>query len=112
VQDWIRQAPVWLDILAAPDIDDAALQTLDPGERAAISLGLFLKADLILVDERKGSAVALTKGFETTGTLGILDLAARRGLVDLKTALDRLKRTNFRYRQSILDALLGKRETE
>jgi predicted nucleic acid-binding protein len=45
---------------------------------------------------------------EVTGTLGVLDLAADRGLVDLVDVLDRLKRTNFRYRQGLFDALLKK----
>ena len=50
----------------------------------------------------------LNKGFEVTGTLGVLDLAAERGLVDLVDVFDRLKRTNFRYRQGLVDALLKK----
>ena len=53
--------------------------------------------------------MAVNKGFETTGTLGILDLAAERGLIDLEEAVDRLKQTNFRYRQEIIDALLNRR---
>jgi len=40
------------------------------------------------------------------GTLGVLALAARRGLVDLADAFARLKRTKFRYRPTIMDALL------
>ena len=50
----------------------------------------------------------LNKGFEVTGTLGVLDLAAERVLVGLVDAFDRLKLTNFRYRQGLLDALLKK----
>lgn len=69
---------------------------------------MALKADLILIDERRGSAVAISKGFETTGTLGILDLAARLGLIDLRDAMERLKGTNFRYRQQIIDQILSK----
>jgi predicted nucleic acid-binding protein len=41
-----------------------------------------------------------------TGTLGVLDLAARLGLLNLADAFARLKRTNFRYRQELLDGLL------
>jgi len=91
-------------------IDDAALQPLGAGERAAITLALSLHADLILIDERKGTAVALGKGFEVTGTLGVLGLAARRGLVDLADSFTRLKRTSFRYRQEIMDELLNQQE--
>jgi predicted nucleic acid-binding protein len=63
---------------------------------------------LILIDERKGAAVALTKGFEVTGTLGVLDLAASRGLVNLRDALDLLTRTNFRCRPELIATLLAK----
>jgi predicted nucleic acid-binding protein len=95
-----------MEVTPVNAIDDAALQPLGAGERAAITLALSLHADLILIDERKGTTVALSKGFEVTGTLGVLRLAARRDLVDLARTFTRLKRTNFRYRQEILAALL------
>jgi len=86
--------------------DDAALQSLDEGERAAISLAELLRADLILMDDRKGTSAALNKGFLVTGTLGVLDLASRRGIVNLTEAFARLKATNFRYPPEIMAALL------
>ncbi|MBI4904362.1 MAG: DUF3368 domain-containing protein [Acidobacteria bacterium] len=106
VQSWMKEPPAWLKVMDVAESLDPALMVLDVGERSAIALGMVLKADLILIDERKGNAVALSKGFETTGTLGILDLAAKRGMIDLRDAVDRLKRTNFRYRQEIIDRLL------
>jgi predicted nucleic acid-binding protein len=106
VREWVADLPAWVEVTPVNAIDDDALQLLGAGERAAITLALSLHADLILIDERKGTTVALSKGFEVTGTLGVLRLAARRGLVDLAEAFTRLKRTNFRYRQEILDALL------
>ena len=108
VRAWIEDLPEWVKVLTAPESDDPILGKLDPGERAAIALGLSLKADLTLIDERKGTAAALTKGFEVTGTLGVLDLAATRGLVNLRDALDRLTRTNFLYRPELIAALLTK----
>ena len=110
VRTWMEQPPAWLEIVPVTEIDDPALSALDPGEKSAIALGLSVKADLILIDERKGAAVAASKGFEVTGTLGILDLAAERGWVDLKAAFDRLTRTNFRYRPELLTALLKKHD--
>ena len=89
-------------------VDDPALLSLGAGERAAIALAMSLPADLILIDERKGTTAALSKDLDVTGTLGVLDLAARRGLGDLADAWARLKRTNFRYRQELFDALLRK----
>ena len=110
VRDWIASLPAWAEVTPVEGIDDRALHPLGAGERAAITLALFLRADLVLIDERKGTNVALGKGFEVTGTLGILGLAARRGLVDLADSFTRLKRTNFRYRQETLDAILGQEE--
>jgi predicted nucleic acid-binding protein len=86
--------------------DDAALRPLGAGERAAIALALSIHADLVLIDERKGTQAALNKGLDVTGTLGILQRAAKRGLLNLADAFDRLKRTNFRYQQKIMDKLL------
>jgi predicted nucleic acid-binding protein len=108
VRAWLEAAPAWLDMREAATTDEPDLMGLDIGERSAIVLGITLKADLILIDERRGARVALRKGFETTGTLGILDLAAHNGLIDLADAIEGLKNTNFRYRQEIIDAMLSR----
>jgi len=76
--------------------DDASLKGIDAGEMAAIQLAAYLHADLLLMDDRKGVSAAERKGLRVTGTLGILDLAARRGLIDLPATIDRLRETNFR----------------
>ena len=59
------------------------------------------------MDDRAGVAVAYRQGLTVTGTLGVLDLAARRRLIDLGWAFARLKATNFRCRPEIMDALLA-----
>ena len=110
VREWVALLPAWVEVVSVEALDDAALLPLGAGERAAITLALSMHADLILIDERKGTHVALNKGFEVAGTLGVLALAARRGLVDLADSFDRLKRTNFRYRQEIMDLLLVQQE--
>ena len=89
------------------EVEDISLKTLGAGERAAIALASSIGADLILIDERKGTAAALARGFDVTGTLGILRLAAQESLIDIADTLDRLKGTNFRYRQEMIDDLLN-----
>jgi predicted nucleic acid-binding protein len=76
-------------------------------ERAALGLAASLAADLVLMDDRAGVRVARRKGFRVIGTLRILELGARRGLIDLPDAFERIKRTNFRYRQEVMDELLA-----
>ena len=96
VRDWIARAPSWLDLRPAhPGADDVAVAKLDEGERAAIAVALAVKAELVLMDDREGVGIARGRGLAVTGTLGVLDLAARRGLIDLAAAFERLKATTF-----------------
>jgi predicted nucleic acid-binding protein len=48
------------------------------------------------------------QGLRVTGTLGLLDLAAERGLIDFAGAIRALKSTSFRRPEALLEALLNK----
>jgi predicted nucleic acid-binding protein len=112
LREWSLSKPDWLSIADAVVFSDPETALLDDGERAAIALAESIRADLLLMDERKGVRVSLRKGFEVIGTLGILDLAARRGLIDLADCFARLKATNFRYRAEMLEGLLARYRME
>jgi predicted nucleic acid-binding protein len=110
VQQWIADPPTWAEV--RPTIKfivtpDPSHQKLDPGEEDAIALAVELHADLILIDDRDGVLAARSKGFRVAGTLGILSMAAEHGLVDLVEAFERIKQTNFHYRQETMDQLLA-----
>jgi predicted nucleic acid-binding protein len=53
VRSWMSKKPDWLEVSAVDPPDDPSLRALDDGERSAISLGLSVSADLILIDDRK-----------------------------------------------------------
>jgi len=109
VRAWMDSRPTWLHVVPTPDIpDDLRLPPLDAGERAAIALALSLHLDLILVDERAGAAAARAKGLTVMGTLGVLDRAAQRGLLNLPDAIAALQATNFHVRRDLLDMLLAR----
>lgn len=70
-----------------------------------------VKADGILMDDRAGVVAARALGFAVVGTLGVLDAAARRGLVDLAEALERLRKTTFRRTEELFDAMLKRHKS-
>jgi predicted nucleic acid-binding protein len=66
---------------------------LDPGETAALALAVEIHADAVLLDERRGHAVALQLGLRTVGILGLLVQAKSAGLLPaVAPILDALRR--------------------
>ncbi|MGZ3391345.1 MAG: hypothetical protein ACXVCF_17365 [Isosphaeraceae bacterium] len=55
-----------------------------------------LKAEKLLIDEKRGRKVAKEMGFEIAGTLAVLQEAAVRELIDIDQAVTKLKATNYR----------------
>lgn len=108
VRGWLDTTPDWLESRVAADIP-SELRQLGPGEREAIVLAESVDDGLVLLDERKARGMARQRGLAVTGTLGVLDLAAARGLVDRADAFEQLARTNFRGSPRLLRSLLNKR---
>lgn len=97
VADWFSNLPDWIEVRPAVGFPDSALADLDPGEREAIQLAQEQRADLLLIDERRGRLEARRRGLATTGTLGVLLAAAEKGLIDAAATYERLTtKTNFR----------------
>lgn len=106
IKRFVARVPAWLEIRPAPEID-TALRPLDSGEQEVIALALATNADSVLIDERRGRQAARERGLRVSGTLGMLRLAADRGLVRLAEALDRLQTTNFRGTPKLFNGLRG-----
>jgi predicted nucleic acid-binding protein len=105
IRKWVMSNPNWLEYreVATTPSD---LQQLDAGEREAIVLALATTTALILLDEKKGRQTARDRGLAVTGTLGVIDLAARRGLIGLADAVRRLERTSFRASPQLIRAII------
>lgn len=107
VREWIAALPRWVEVRRATTRPADDLVGLDAGEAAAICLASELIAELTLIDERAGVAVARRRGLKVTGTLGILLMAAERGLVDPAETVARLRQTNFHCTEALYSQLLG-----
>jgi predicted nucleic acid-binding protein len=102
VRGWASRLPEWIDIGVNASAPDPTLTYLDSGEREAIQMAQERKARLLLIDERKGTAEALRRGLETTGTLGVLLAAAEVEMLDPVLLYGRLIRdTNFRMTNAL-----------
>ena len=98
-----RLPPAWLRIQSP---QHTLMLGLDRGETDAISLAVEISASAILIDERKGRTKAHDLGVTTFGTLGLLEVAAKRGKVDLQKSLAKLQETNFRVSADLLQSAL------
>jgi len=106
VRDFMAGSPGWLKIQAPALIE--TIPEIHEGEQAAISLAIELKADLLLIDEMDGRTAALARNLAITGTIGILERAADRGLLDLGDAFARIKKTDFWISERLLDSELDR----
>lgn len=76
------ERPVWFEVVALPSPPSPLLQAyLDEGEAAVIALALELNITRVVIDERRGRAVARTMGLEVTGSIGVLLRAKQEGLL-------------------------------
>ena len=80
---------------------------LDAGETAAIALAAEVQAGRLIIDEYRGRKAALERGLRVVGTVGVLELAAEMGFIDLKEAFERVKRTDFWISHTLLDERLA-----
>jgi predicted nucleic acid-binding protein len=69
---------------------------LDPGEAEAITLAVEVKAERLIIDERRGRNEAIQLGLQITGLLGILIAAKQQGFISLvQPILDDLRENGF-----------------
>ena len=77
------QTFTWIQIRAIEDrtMLKALSSELDPGEAEAIVLALEMKAEQVLIDERRGRMIAARLNLHYTGILGVLVEAKSQGFI-------------------------------
>ena len=98
--------PEWV-VVQSPKTMNLALD-VDAGELEAICLAQEIHADAVLMDDRAGRSAAVHCGLAVVGTIGILEQAAARGLIELPHTLARLRQTNARLDPELMQAALAR----
>lgn len=102
----IMTPPSWMRITDSPALD-LELADLGDGEREAITLAQTLRADLLLCDDKEARNAAQRRNLRVIGTIGVLQEAADKGLVDLTDALSKLQQSSFRISRSLIELILS-----
>ena len=91
--EWITSRPI-----ANNRLYKELLSQVDEGESEAIVLSQEIHADLLLIDERKGTEVARSFGIRTIGLLGVLLLSKQKKLIPLVQPIlhELISNTTFR----------------
>jgi predicted nucleic acid-binding protein len=93
--------PAWLHERAA--VSQEPIPNLHSGEAAAIHLAIETNAEIILIDERLGRRAAEARGLRVLGVVGVMETAARAGMLDLREAFERVKKTDFWITNELLE---------
>jgi predicted nucleic acid-binding protein len=104
VREWARLLPAWAAV-RVPTAINLPLD-VDAGELEAICLAREIKAAAVLMDDRAGRRAAIGCGLAVIGTLGLLEQASARGLIELPETIERLRQTNARLDPELIDAAL------
>lgn len=108
VRQWAIDPPNWVALGEPPDMRALDGFDLHEGELAALHLAKSVNADLGVIDEMEGRSAARSLGLSVIGTLGVLELADVRGLVDFQAAVDRLHSTSFRVSPRLVSEFLNR----
>jgi predicted nucleic acid-binding protein len=105
VRAFVATPPEWLEVRAPTALEP--IPDLHAGETAAISLARECHTELLVIDETQGRKAASELVLTVTGTIGVLEAAAKRNLVCLEDEFERLKRMGFWVNPKLLDARLA-----
>ncbi|HEY4789686.1 MAG TPA: DUF3368 domain-containing protein [Bacteroidales bacterium] len=101
--------PTWIEVREPKDNHYQKILELDldKGEASAIALALEIDNAIIIVDDLKARKIAENLKLRYSGIFGLILKAKQVGIIEnIKPILDKIKKTNFRFSERLLKALL------
>jgi len=84
-------------------------EKLDKGEASSIALALETSNSMLIIDEIKGRKIAQSLNIQIIGTLGILILAEKQGIItNILSLILKLVNKGFRLSDNLIDKLIDK----
>src|SRR3989304_1491081 len=82
---------------------------LDKGEASSIALALEIQNSTLIIDEVKGRKIAQSLNIDIIGTIGVLLLADKKGLIkDVISIILKMVNKGFRLSDKLIDKLIEK----
>jgi predicted nucleic acid-binding protein len=110
VEPAVAKLPDWVVVqeVAHPLQPSTVSGSIGPGEREVISLGLELRAALLILDEQPARRLATSLGLRVIGTVGLLMAGKERGfLAKIRPELNRLLAVRFFMAQDLYDRVIA-----
>ena len=104
-----KPLPDWVQIKVVQDknFQSALFLQVDAGEASAIALAAENQPSLLIIDDLKGRKLAQKLNLNIAGTLGLILIAKREGILPkIKPIFDLIQATNFRIAPTLLESIL------
>ena len=108
-QEFGKSLPDWIKIKEPVDKHYQKLleRDIDKGEASAIILALETPGSILIIDDLKGRKVADEMDLKYSGSFGLILRAKQEGIItSIRPIIERIRSTNFRYSEKLLESLL------
>ncbi len=108
-EEYGEPLPGWIRVLDVKNrkLVQALLESIHRGEAETIALAIEVKADIVVLDDKRARNMARRLGLRVIGTVGILILSMKQNLIDnIDVEIDKLLRTSFYLSQDVITKAL------
>ena len=108
-EEYGEPLPGWIRVLDVKNrkLVQALLESIHRGEAETIALAIEVKADIVVLDDKRARNIARRLGLRVIGTVGILILSMKQNLIDnIDVEVDKLLRTSFYLSQDVITKAL------